>query len=434
MTIKPIDQSSRCSVARICLTLLLITMMVFPDGAALAQTACNNPTGQWYTSGQNLPTGIETFAAAVATVNSTPYLYVLGGNSDNYSGGTQTYQTTVPYFTLGTDGSVALGSSEPPYPNLWPYNGGTVALARDLCGATYTVGGNTYIYSVGGQIQTGASTFTLTNAIYYAELNSDGSPGTWMKSTLQAPNSLDLQGTVVLNGYLYIIGGTTSGGPPPIGNVYFAQIINSGTKIGNLKSPPNVPAGSWGIGPTIPGGVYKTCPVGFKANSKYYIYVVGGETTNTGTCPTNPTATANVYYAVQQTNGTLSNVNGNWALAGTSGNLPSPLASQAVVYSSYNNSIILMGGDTSGCGADTNKVFQGAVTSASNGTIKWSNLPPLPTFPNGSTKIERNAGATNGSYIYSLGGEITWNSGTEHEDISDIYCYDLSSAPLQAAN
>jgi len=156
MSIQSIDRTSLCSVARMSLILVLTVLMAFPDGVALAQTACNNtnPPGQWYlppttSTNQYLPVPIETFAAAVTTLSGSPYLYVLGGNH-NVSENNQTYQSTVPYAELGTtNGSVTFSTT--PY-SLW---GTPVQLARDLCGATYTADGNTYIYSVGGRIQTG---------------------------------------------------------------------------------------------------------------------------------------------------------------------------------------------------------------------------------------------------------------------------------------
>lgn len=103
-----------------------------------------------------------------------------------------------------------------------------------------------------------------------------------------------------------------------------------------------------------------------------------------------------VYYATQGNGGVLS----GWTpVSSTSelniGGTDTTDAAQAVV---YNNGIILMGGDQTGHGNDTNCVFQGTVAGA--GDITWSttNISPLPL------PISRNTGLTYGNYIFSLGG------------------------------
>ena len=397
MPAKSIVRSSTLSAARISLALLLVVLLVFPDGVAMAQSACN--TAQWEQSSVSLQNPIETFASAV----KNNYLYVIGG-FDSASGA---FQTQVGHSKLNSS-TGALGAFT--WQNLWSLQGETqpVGLSRYLCGAVYTspTTGNSYIYTVGGEIfDPVAKSTSLTGEIHFAQLNSStGNIGTWQKANLTLNPALDLHGTVVLNGYLYIIGGSTNNSNPPAGltdQVLYAR-INPST--GNLAGT------AFTQGPPIESatnGIYKTCPVIDAATNT--IYVTGGETNNGA--GNNP-ATANVVFAVQGSNGALTDGNGNnqWGMATS---LQSILAAQAVV---YNNGIILMGGDTTGKGPDTGAVQLGTIMAPPQ-TISWTNLPSLTNLLN---VVERNSGATNSTFIYSLGGEVTQNRVTS--DTNAIYC------------
>jgi hypothetical protein len=432
-----IDRSSTPSAARLSLTLLLSCLLVFPDGAALAQTACNKTN--WYTStsaNQNLPYNIETFAAVINVAqNGHPYLYAIGGN-DYYPAGSDDYQTTVAYFELGSNGSVGNSTTQ----SLWNLDGQPVGLARDLCGVVYTNNAGTisYLYTVGGateDMKTG--TFNLTNQIWFAQIKANGSLGTWTKADVLMPSALQLHGTAILNGYLYVIGGTTTKGDTGLSagltsEVVIFQINDSN---GNLETTYNGGQG-YQTGPAIYSGasagdgIYKTCPVVDAA--KNTIYVAGGEN------KVGDPSVSTVMYATQDQNGT--GTLSSWASAndlGTTssgGGTATPLAAQAVVYNDYDNynAIILMGGDTgsSGSGAqdkDTSNVLQGVIADWPAG-INWSWSPtPLPSLPvgipPGSGVIERNAGATYKNFIYSLGGEVTDNGSS---DINAIYCLELN--------
>jgi hypothetical protein len=301
---------------------------------------------------------------------------------------------------------------------------------------TSTTTGKIYLYTVGGLVYdpvTGSR--GPSTEIHFAQINPNlgtklGSLESWSTAmydnnpiTVPVPpdaSGLELQGTVVVNGYLYIIGGSTVDPPPvPTGTqlmsaVYSAQLD---PKTGNFLTPFTTA----GAQPPIDfstGGVYKTCPVADPTTNT--IYVAGGET------HTSPAGTSTVSYATSQADGSLT----GWTTTNSLLNNPIktyPLASQAIVYNSNQNEIILMGGDTYGMGPDTALVEVGTVPSLN----PWSatTIPSLASVLNqgkGGT-VERNAGATNGSFIYSLGGEQTRsvNGTAMTTDSPAIYCLEL---------
>src|SRR5580700_3191601 len=125
MTAKSIDRYSTCSAARISMSLLLTVLLLFPDGVALAQTACSSA---WSTSTHTLVDKIETLNAVV----NNGYLYSVGGYA------TSDGVDTVGYVALNSDGT--LQSNFNPTTHL------PKKLSRDLCGVAY----NGYLYAIGG--------------------------------------------------------------------------------------------------------------------------------------------------------------------------------------------------------------------------------------------------------------------------------------------
>jgi len=445
MSARSIVRSYLSSPVRMSLALLLTVLLVFPDLALAQEPAapCNMTPNTWVQSSANLTPpgspsnyGVETFAAAVATVNGTTYLYALGGMNCNTSAGYNcsssgtTFQSKVGRATMDpTTG--ALGTFA--WQDLWtPPNGsGPVGLGRDLCGAIYTspTTGKNYIYTVGGDaLFAGSTTPVLTNQVWYAQLypttgQNNGELLAWhqaMKADgvtpITLPSALDLEGVAVLNGYLYVIGGSTNVDPTVASGitdqVWSAQLNpNSGNLMstGFTSQPAILPPP---VGVTYTGGIYKTCPVVDAATNT--IYVAGGQTNN----GTSDHLTGTVEFAVQGSGGSLTDGSGHsqW---GSATSLPNglTLSSQAVV---YNTGIILMGGQDAVSGTqDTDNVYLGTINS--NSVIGWSSLSPLSTVITGN--IERNAGAANGNFVYSLGGEVSHNGNSS--DSTAIYCLEL---------
>jgi hypothetical protein len=434
------DHTSVCGAARVCLALLLASLLVFPQGLFGQEPAGTCNTGGWTASSVSLQNPMETFASAVATVNTTNYLYVVGGVDCNTATGynncsSPTFQTQVGHATLDPN-TGAIGSFT--WQNLW--NLGTesvpVGLSRDLCGVIYTspATNKNFIYTVGGLAYDPLhNSSALTNQIWYAQIAvtpNNGNVLAWhqaMKADgvtpITLPSALDLEGVAVLNGYLYVIGGSTNADPTvatgitdQVWSIQLNQntgnLIAASTPTGFTSQPPILPPP---VGATYTGGIYKTCPVAYPTSSSTgMIYVAGGQTNN----GTTDHLTGTVEYVVQGTGGSLTDGNGHnqW---GTATSLPNglTLSSQAVV---YNTGIVLMGGQDAVTGTqDTDNVYLGTIDSQT--VIGWSSLHSLSTALTGN--IERNAGATNGLFIYSLGGEVSHN-GTPL-DSSAIFCLKL---------
>jgi hypothetical protein len=391
-------RSFTSSPTRITLTLLLTALLVFPDGTAFAATYTCSGTTPWHTSGATLPYPLETFGAAT---NGTR-MYVIGGydNVDNI------FPTFVYHKALSAIATSSVSSNW--YSNsLWTDSatGEVVGLSRDLCGTIYTsTTGTSYIYTVGGvYFDTNTDpTGNTTSDVWYAPINSsNGNVGTWTQ-TSSLPVALQLHGTVVLNGYMYVIGGSTD----PHGDTKVSQYTTNAVHYAKINSDGSL--GSWDPTslPAIPNpapgtGLYKTCPVAYNGS----IYVSGGETSGS--------SVNQVVYATPATTGTNIGSFSSWTnnssnyivISGTA----VADAAQAVV---YDNGITLIAGDQTGSGGNTNCVFQGAVNTT-NGDVTWSTPSSISPVP---INVSRNTGAASSSNIFSLGG-LTGSAGNDTKAI-----------------
>src|SRR5262249_28982208 len=137
----------------------------------------------------------------------------------------------------------------------------------DLCGVAY----NGYLYTVGGVEATGTNGTTVgyvQRAPFHHPV--DGTIGSWIKQTGLGLPPVQLHGTVVLNGYMYVIGGSTykdvsSPASAITAAVYVAQISTTDGSVGSFTKLTATP---------LPIPLYKTCPV-VVGNT---IYMFGGET------------------------------------------------------------------------------------------------------------------------------------------------------------
>jgi len=388
MPSKSSDHSSPSGAARISLALLLTVLMVFPN-VALAQTTCNNANKTWTAFPFTLPNPIETLNAVV----NNGYLYVVGGST-----GVTGFQSMVSYTQLSTTTGL-------PVTSLTSFGSTTslpTGLSRDLCGVAY----NGYLYTVGGVEPSTTDSYGHTvGDVQRAKFHHpvDGTIETWMTqpgNQIMLP-AVQLHGTVVLNGYMYVIGGSTgtdASQSQVTGNitdaVYYAQIGSNGS----IQPPYFRPTSS------LPIPLYKTCPI-VVGNT---IYMFGGETdANHSIDPRYPAVDA-VYYATQNQNpldGTLS----GWTKAPYTIPLTrfvnpnaDGLASQALVYVNTKGAVF-MGGDTTGSGGDTNVVLKGA--NITDTSVTWSYPNALPgTPPQNTGYTSRNAGATLNHFAYSVAG------------------------------
>ena len=298
---------STFNASRIGLALLLTCLLGFPDGTAFAATCSSN--SYWTKSGASLTTPIETFGAAVAPTSSGDVMYVIGGEDWTspttpvfqtqilhklVSAVASTSQTSwtfhndmwkgpagVPVgfardlcgivnngflYTVGgviKDSSItnAMGNSTN---QVWyaPINSSTGnlgawkqanslpvpqgAMGLQLHGsAVVTVGGNTYLYVIGGSNSDhgdGTVNQGITAKVHFAKINTDGSLALWDHDGNGNPATLpDIpsQGVgvyktcpVVVNGSIYVAGGESKGAS--LSQVVYATPMADGTFSGGV--------------------------------------------------------------------------------------------------------------------------------------------------------------------------------------------------------
>jgi hypothetical protein len=216
----------------------------------------------WTTdSSSALPQARESYVGGSAN----GYIYVVGGRT---SGSAQ--KSTVYYAKVNADGSIGNWSCQGISSGagatgcgITPTNANTMPAAQDNAGGMIA---NGYIYVLGGS-QSGGQT------VYYAKLNTDGSTGAWSSSGNTLPVPLAAASTVAMNGYVYIIGGKS--GSTNQSQVYYAP-INSNGSLGTWTTEVNaLPLPRSSLPSTVP-----------TANG--YIYIPGGN---------NGGYAATIYYA-----------------------------------------------------------------------------------------------------------------------------------------
>jgi hypothetical protein len=173
-----------------------------------AKLNADGSVGAWITSSNALAANTTTGGV----VEANGYLYMIGGAIGAVKN---------EYAKLNADGSTGAWTLTTNWPNTSSHSGNTVAVA------------NGYVYSVGGNIQAavGGSTF-------YAQLNSDGTIGSWncqgsasdctgatQVNTTALPATRTQAGTSAMaaNGYLYFIGGYDSSGSTTTNTVYYTS-------------------------------------------------------------------------------------------------------------------------------------------------------------------------------------------------------------------
>jgi hypothetical protein len=268
---------------------IIIIFPVLSASPALADTTA------WTTSGNNLPTG--AFYASTATANG--YMYQIGGQDNGILAKSDVY-----YAHAAADGSISSWST-----------GNSLPAAR--YGAAAVVA-NGYIYVMGGfDPITGFSVST----IYYAQLNSDGSVGSWSTASNPMTKALSYETASVVNGELYVMGGQTSSssGVNLSSSVYYAPLNTDGS------------VGSW---TTSNNSLPQNSRLASAVTANGYLYYMGGDHL---VDPVNGFVTlSTVYYAPVNVDGSV----GTWS---TSSN-PLPAARANVGAVTVNGYIYVVGG------------------------------------------------------------------------------------------
>jgi hypothetical protein len=421
----------------------------FCTGVQFAPINADGTIGAWHYT-HNLTDDGATFVAGFIqpranqeSVAYNGYLYILGGQSDN--GGSDCgntlsdYCNGVQFAPIKADGTIgawnytAGGSSCSTWTS--PCNTGFIGARSEFASVTY----NGYIYIMGGAPGSGTECPIGCNGVQYAPINADGTIGAWHYTH----NSTD-DGTtfiagfntarsfltsVAYNGYLYIMGGNSSGNDcsSACNGVQFAPINANGT------------IGTWNY--TAGGSSCSTwalpCSTGFiqgryqQTSMVYngYLYIIGGEATSSGNDCTSTNLYCNgVQFAPINANGTIGTWNytaggsscSTWTLPCSTGFMQPRGLLTAVAYNGY---AYLIGGTSGTSGNDCiySALFAcGGVQFASLNTLR-ATAGPVGTwnytsnstnngasFSSGFTQARRfhTSVAYNG-YLYVIGGQAS---------------------------
>jgi N-acetylneuraminic acid mutarotase len=172
----------------------------------------NGGTGQanTFASATNIPTA----QAEHASLAYNGKLYVLGGCTVYTSGTCTTFSTEVKSNAINPDGS--LNAS-------WT----TLNALPSGRSAMKAVAFNGYMYVIGGRTASAAGSRT----VWYAKINSDGTLGSWTdNSSNYLPSGQDRRsfGAAITQGYLYVAGGQDTSNAY-LNNIYYAQINADGS-------------------------------------------------------------------------------------------------------------------------------------------------------------------------------------------------------------
>jgi len=289
-----------------------------------------------------------TSRAALTTVVSNGYVYLMGGTNDLSTGMNNTQYA--PITASGRLGTWTTGSN---------LSTGYWAMG----GATY----NGYIYGIGGRL--GSNSYTT---VQYAQIDPTGTATAYTTSGNTFTTTRVGAQTVATSGYLYVMGGDNGG--TPVNTIYKAP-LNADGSIGTFAS-------------TTAFTTNRTFFAAVANNG--YMYVLGGCSSAYASCTTAANNEATVYKSTINTaNGTL----GAWS-AQTSFTTARYGLSAAV----YNNYIYVMGGLN---GSTFRNDIQYHAINQTNGNISGAWTTSANTMPNSQAY---QAVTVNAGYIYTAGG------------------------------
>jgi len=257
--------------------------------------------GSWH-SANPLPGGRQ-FPSASAWNNR---IYVIGGSDENSN-----IRDTVYSATIQTDGSLSAWVVQAPFP---------VAIYTQASVA------NGFLYVLGGAVDNGSVT---VNTVYYSKINVDGTLAGW-NQTAPLPQPECCFGAVVVNGWVFTVGGL-SGTGYPTASFYGAAVNGDGSLT------------SWTSGTPLPLPLLEHAV----AVSDSYIFVSGGfnfdlnqrgvysmalpappgapglaagSVTN-GTCPVQLASAPNTGFGLQASTNLTAWMPLGWGFTGTNGTL-----------------------------------------------------------------------------------------------------------------
>lgn len=390
------------------------TSSTYYSSVIYAKQNSDGSIGSWNTATTNFSGGREFLGLAVYN----GYLYIVGG------GNATAPLNDTQYAQIKGDGSVGAWAATSSLPagraglQAVAYNGYLYSVAGHISGSDTTdvyfasinqdgsidpwvaTNGfvtarqnpgvtvyNGYLYLVGG-----SSSGSSINSFEYAEILGDGEIGSWITGSY--PTAIEALGVVAYKGYIYGAGGYKSTGTPQIFNsVYYGKIASPGTMTG-WQATTSIPAAySTGVGKNkVYYGVYGQVTIAYHN----CLFNLGGKPTGGASPP--PVSTVNkAFINADATIGTWSSTTA----------LPYGLYYQAGF--AYNNRIYMVGGWSSSSGASTNVIMYSNVTYSNCTLGSWTTNTT--TF----TGARSNLGAVvYGGYVYVMGGYL---GSTEYSDV-----------------
>jgi hypothetical protein len=211
---------------------------------------------------------------------------------------------------------------------------------------------NGYLYVFGGSYISGGVKYS--NKIFYTQVNSDGTLGSWTTSTTNLPATRGgIENSVIFapNGYIYILGGED--GSATYNSVWYVKPNSDG-------SLPAITVSS--------NSLLAVRRYGAVAIANGYLYYVGG-TDNSGA----GTPLANVYYASYNADGTTSSF--------TNSSQPLPSGTMAISAEVLNNNLYVVGGNNGTSALDT-IMFASLGVNGVNGawTTDTNRLPSIRNY------------------------------------------------------
>jgi hypothetical protein len=201
-------------------------------------------TDSWQTENAPTPLDPRAFLAAVSYNN---ILYAIGGY-DSITG----YKSTIYSATTSITGAITAG---------WSLAGDLGVMRAGHSAVISPTASGGILYVIGGfDLLNEASGF---NTILYKTMNSSGqiAAGNWQIKTM--PSTLKFTAAVVRNGYLYVIGGVTSG--TTMNTIYRFPITNAA---GDLGAPTTY---------VMPNALEQHAAVTWQSQSNVgYLYILGG--------------------------------------------------------------------------------------------------------------------------------------------------------------
>ncbi|MEK7059875.1 MAG: hypothetical protein AAB971_03920, partial [Patescibacteria group bacterium] len=237
----------------------------------------------------NNATGSSTNTVTVGSIIGSSATNVQGGSNGvtvktgGSTGSSSAFQIqnaagTSTYFQInnsGTNNIITIGGNNSGEVQDWATTN-TISARQYHSSVTY----NGYVYVIGGSSTEGA--FTAQSTVYYAKIKSDGSVDTWTTASNALPDARYLHSSVAANGYVYVIGGNNGSGAQS--TVYYAK-LNSDGSVGVWQSTSSMPAVRLGQSSVVANG---------------YVYAMGGYDGST--------RRDTVYYAKLNSDGSL----GSW--------------------------------------------------------------------------------------------------------------------------